>query len=306
MNYVQLYQAIQDYSENTESLFISNNTLFVQEAEERIYNSVQIPSLRKNVTGTVTASNKYLSCPNDYLSTYSMAVIDNTSGAYTYLLNKDVNFIREAYPTPTSTGLPKYYALFGSQYSNANELSFIMGPTPDASYNVELHYFYYPVSIVQGAISGSGTVVGGSLYTNGAYHNVPLTGGSGSGATANITISGQVVTSVTVKNGGNFYVVGDVLSCSSVYVGGSGSGFTYTITSIDNSAGTSWLGDNYDPVLFYGSMREAMLFMKGEADLVKYYEEKYMEALQQLNRLGTGLERGDAYRDGQAKIKVNP
>jgi hypothetical protein len=305
MNYVQLYQAIQDYSENTESLFVANISLFVKEAEERIYNSVQIPSLRKNVTGTVTASNKYLSCPNDYLSTYSMAVID-TDGSYKYLLNKDVNFIREAYPTPTSTGLPKYYALFGSQYSSANELSFIMGPTPNANYDVELHYFYYPVSIVQGVISGSGTVVGGSLYTNGSYINVPLTGGSGSGAIADITVSGQIVTAVTIKNGGNFYVVGDQLSCSSIYVGGSGSGFTYTVTGVDNSAGTSWLGDNYDPVLLYGAMREAMLFMKGEQDLVKYYEDKYTEALMQLNRLGTGLERGDAYRDGQAKIPVNP
>ena len=305
MNYVQLYQAIQDYSENTESLFVNNISRFVQEAEERIYNSVQIPSLRKNVTGTLTASNKYLSCPDDYLSTYSMAIID-TDTSYKYLLNKDVNFIREAYPTPTSTGLPKYYALFGSQYSNANELSFIMGPTPDTSYNVELHYFYYPVSIVQGVVSGSGTIAGGSLYTNGNYANVPLTGGSGSGATANITVAGQVITSVTIKNGGNFYVSGDVLSCSNTYVGGSGSGFTYTITGIDNTAGTSWLGDNYDPVLFYGAMREAMLFMKGEQDLVKYYEDKYTEALMQLNRLGTGLERGDAYRDGQAKIPVNP
>ena len=147
MNYVQIYQAIQDYSENTESLFVGNIPRFVMEAEDRIYNSVQIPSLRKNVTGTLTASNKYLSCPDDYLSTYSMAVID-TDTSYKYLLNKDVNFIREAYPTPTSTGLPKYYALFGSQYSNANELSFIVGPTPDSSYSVELHYFYYPVSIV--------------------------------------------------------------------------------------------------------------------------------------------------------------
>jgi hypothetical protein len=305
MNYVQLYQAIQDYSENTESLFVSNISRFVQEAEDRIYNSVQIPPLRKNVTGTLTASNKYLSCPDDYLSTYSMAVID-TDTSYKYLLNKDVNFIREAYPTPTSTGLPKYYALFGSQYSNANELSFIVGPTPDSSYNVELHYFYYPVSIVQGAILNIGTITGGSLYTNGTYSNVPLTGGSGSGATANITISGQTVTSVTIKNSGNFYVAGDVLSCSNTYVGGSGSGLVIPVASVNNTAGTSWLGDNYDPVLFYGAMREAMLFMKGEQDLVKYYEDKYTEALMQLNRLGTGLERGDAYRDGQAKIPVNP
>ena len=306
MNYVQLYQAIQDYSENTESLFVSNISTFVQEAEERIYNSVQIPSLRKNVTGTVTASNKYLSCPNDYLSTYSMAVIDGTTGAYSYLLNKDVNFIREAYPTPTSTGLPKYYALFGSQYTNANELSFIMGPTPDASYNVELHYFYYPVSIVQGAISSYNTPTGGSSYTNGVYPNVPLTGGQGSGATATITVAGNTVTTVTINNGGQFYAINDSLTTNSSYIGGTGSGFSVTVRLINNADGTSWLGDNYDPVLFYGSMREAMLFMKGEADLVKYYEEKYAEALSQLNRLGTGLERGDAYRDGQAKIKVNP
>jgi hypothetical protein len=308
MNYVQLYQAIQDYSENTESLFVGNIPRFVMEAEERIYNSVQIPSLRKNVTGTLTASNKYLSCPDDYLSTYSIAVIDG-SGNYTYLLNKDVNFIREAYPNPATinNGLPKYYALFGSQYSNANELSFIVGPTPDSSYTTELHYFYYPVSIVQGAILNIGTITGGSLYTNGTYSNVPLTGGSGSGATANITISGQTVTSVTIKNNGNFYVAGDVLSCSNTYIGGSGSGLVIPVSSVNNSAGTSWLGDNYDPVLLYGAMREAMLFMKGEQDLVKYYEDKYTEALAQLNRLGSGLERGDAYRDGQYRIgQVKP
>jgi hypothetical protein len=305
MNYVQLYQAIQDYSENTESLFVSNISRFVQEAEDRIYNSVQIPSLRKNVTGTLTASNKYLSCPNDYLSTYSMAIID-TDTSYKYLLNKDVNFIREAYPTPTSTGLPKYYALFGSQYSNANELSFILGPTPDTSYNVELHYFYYPVSIVQGAVSSYNTPTGGSSYTNGVYPNVPLTGGQGTGATATITVAGNTVTTVTINNGGQFYAVNDSLTAASSYIGGTGAGFSVTVRLIDNADGTSWLGDNYDPVLFYGAMREAMLFMKGEQDLVKYYEDKYTEALMQLNRLGTGLERGDAYRDGQAKIPVNP
>ena len=305
MNYVQLYQAIQDYSENTESLFVGNIPRFVMEAEERIYNSVQIPSLRKNVTGTLTASNKYLSCPDDYLSTYSMAVID-TDTSYKYLLNKDVNFIREAYPTPTSTGLPKYYALFGSQYSNANELSFIVGPTPDSSYSVELHYFYYPVSIVQSAISGFNAPTGGSSYTTGVYPNVSLTGGNGSGATATITVAGGVVSSVVLNNPGNFYAVGNSLTAASSSIGGTGSGFSVTIASVNNTAGTSWLGDNYDPVLFYGAMREAMLFMKGEQDLVKYYEDKYTEALMQLNRLGTGLERGDAYRDGQAKIPVNP
>jgi hypothetical protein len=306
MNYVQLYQAIQDYSENTESLFVGNIARFVQEAEDRIYNSVQIPSLRKNVTGTLTSSNKYLSCPDDYLSTYSMAVID-TDGSYKYLLNKDVNFIREAYPTPTSTGFPRYYALFGSQYSNPNELSFIVGPTPDSSYTTELHYFYYPVSIVQGVISGLNPPTGGSSYTTGVYPNVTLTGGQGSGATATITVAGGVVSSVALTNGGNFYSVGNSLTAASSDIGGTGSGFSVTISAVNNAAGTSWLGDNYDPVLFYGAMREAMLFMKGETDLVKYYEDKYNEALAQLNRLGSGLERGDAYRDGQYRIgQVKP
>ena len=229
MNYNELFSQIQSYTENQfpEFYLADGNTInvttqintFIQQAEERIYNTVQIPSLRKNVTGIATTGNPYLSCPDNYLSTYSMAVI-NIDGTYEYLLNKDVNFIRQSYPSPTVTGLPRYYALFGSQYSNLNELSFIMGPTPDVNYTVELHYFYYPESIV--------------------------------------------------------------------------------------TAGTSWLGDNYNPVLLYGSLVEAYTYMKGEADILATYVAKYQEALGQLNRLGTGLERGDAYRDGQAKIKVNP
>ena len=133
-------------------LFVSSIPVFVQQAETRIYNSVQIPALRKNVLGTVTAGNQYLSLPDDYLSTYSLAVIDS-SGNYNYLLNKDVNFIREAFPSVGQTGLPKYYSLFGSQYGNINELSYLMAPTPDSNYRVEMHYFYYPPTIVQGQIT---------------------------------------------------------------------------------------------------------------------------------------------------------
>lgn len=305
MNYVQLFQAIQDYSENTESLFVSNISRFVQEAEDRIYNTVQIPSLRKNVTGAATSGNRYLSAPNDYLSSFSMAVI-KPNGDYEYLLNKDVNFIRQAYPNPNDLGVPKYYSLFGSQFNNPNELSFLLGPTPDADYTMELHYFYYPESIVQGAIKTLSTPVPGAFYTDGVYPNVPLIGGEGTGATATITVTGSQVTSVQIDNSGYFYGVGNILTASSALIGGTGNGFQVSVVLINNPTGTSWLGDNYDPVLFYGAMREAMLFMKGEPDLVKYYEERYQEALQQLNRLGTGLERGDAYRDGQAKIKVNP
>lgn len=304
MNYVQLYQAVQDYAESSEQSFVDNISTFVRQAEDRIYNTVQIPVLRKNVTGTLTANNKYLSAPNDYLSTYSLAVI-KADGTYEYLLNKDVNFIRESYPQPTDTGTPKYYSLFGSQYTDPNELSFLLGPTPDSGYSVEMHYFYYPISIVQGAVN-NGTITPGFGYANGLYSNVPLTGGSGSGATANITIAGNLITKVTIDSPGNFYAVGDILTTSIAYIGGIGSGFQYTLTAVNNTLGTSWLGDNYDPCLLYGSLREAVLFQKGEQDMVTYYEKMFQDAMGQLNRLGTGLERGDAYRDGQAKIKVNP
>jgi hypothetical protein len=222
VNYADLVVEIQAYTQNYEADFVANIPTFVKQTETRVYNSVQIPALRKNATGLTTGNNKYLSCPPDFLSAFSLAVVDG-SGNYEYLLNKDVNFMRASYPNPTTTGLPKYYALFGpTVVSNiiTDELSFILAPTPDAQYTVELHYYYYPESIVD--------------------------------------------------------------------------------------AGTSWLGDNYDPVLLYGSLVEAYTFMKGEQDMMAYYKEKYQDALMQLNRLGTGLERGDAYRDGQAKIKVNP
>lgn len=210
MNYADLVTAVSNYTENTFTTAEMNT--FINQAEQRIYNSVQFPSLRKNVTGTVTANNKYLSCPLDYLATYSLAVIDAT-GAYEYLLNKDVNFIRQAYPQPTDTAIPKYYALFGPNSAVANELSFILGPTPDTTYSVELHYFFYPESIV--------------------------------------------------------------------------------------TAGTTWLGDNFDTVLLYGTLVEAYTFMKGETDMMQLYDGKYKEALGLAKRLGDGLERSDAYRSGQ-------
>ena len=307
MNYIELAQAIQDYSENTEALFVANIPRFVKEAEDRIYNSVQLPTLRKNVLGTTTASNQYLSLPSDWLSTYSVAVID-TSGNYTYLLNKDVNFLREAYPNSNVTGTPKYYAMFGPNVSNLESLSAIMAPTPDTAYGVELHYYYYPISIVQGQIDILTITAVGSAYTNGTYYNVPLTGGSGSGATATVVVLGKSISSVTIDNPGSLYAVGDTISIgtttnSGLGSSGSGSGFTATIASITNVSGTSWVGDNYDPVLFYGAMREAMIFMKGEQDMVAYYEQKYTEALAQLKRLGDGLERNDAYRKGQTSLE---
>ena len=306
MNYVQLQQIIQDYAENTESLFIANIPKFVEQAETRIYNFVNLPALRKNVTGTMTATNQYLSLPNDWLATYSVAIINATTGAYTYLINKDVNFIREAYPFPSSTGAPKYYALFGPQYTDVTELSLIVGPTPDQSYSVELHYFYYPPTIVQGQITTLNSLVAGSLYTPGIYSEVSLTGGSGANATATIVVSATgAVSSVTLNDGGSFYVVGDVLSFNASSIGsGTGSGFTITVSAVSNSAGTSWLGDNFDSTLLYGSLLEAYTYMKGEADVLAEYKQRYGEAMALLKQLGDAKDRQDAYRSGQVRIQV--
>ena len=320
MTYNELFTAVKNYLQNDfptdtwtdvagTGLISSNGTeqinLFIRQAEERIYNTVQIPALRKNVTGQTTGGNKYLSCPSDFLSVFSLAVIDG-DGNYEYLLNKDVNFIRAAYPNPNDEGIPKYYALFGPTVASSvisDELSFILGPTPDVLYNVELHYYYYPESIVQSPVTALNPITsGGSGYVNGTYYDVLLTGGTGSGATANVVVSGGVVTAVTLTGGGSLYTVGDTLSVGL----SSGTAFAVSVASVGNANGRTWLGDNYSPVLLYGTLVEGYIFLKGEQDLMSYYEKKYQDALAQLNRLGSGLERGDAYRDGQYKMKVGP
>lgn len=208
MNYTELKANIQDICEN--SFTDDQLAMFTQQAEQKIYNSVQIPALRKNVTGTLTNGNKYLSTPSDFLWTYSIAVID-ANGVYTFLLNKDVNFMREAYPNPASTGAPKHYAYF-------DDNSFILGPTPNAAYSMELHYGYYPQSIV--------------------------------------------------------------------------------------TASTTWLGEEFDSALLNGALVEAIRFMKGEQDLVANYTNMYLLAMKQLENLGDGKLREDAYRSGQFRTSV--
>ena len=308
MNYTALSDAIQNYTQNYETTFVGNISTFVQQAEERISNTVLFPALRKNVTSMVNPGFKYVSSPNDFLAVLSLAVID-ADGNYEYLINKDVNFMRAAYPNPNDTGLPQYYALFGPTITSGtitNELSFIVAPTPDAVYDVELHYYYYPESIVQGSITNAVLDNAGDFnYTDGVYQNVPLTGGSGFGAQATIVVFNNFIESVTIITPGSYYVVGDILSAAPNLIG-NGTGFTVAVDSISNATGTSWIGDNYSPVLLYGSLVEAYTFMKGEQDMMAYYEKKYQDALAQLIRLGGALERGDAYRDGQYKGKAAP
>lgn len=225
MNYTELVQAIEDYTETTEPTFVSEIPNFVQLAEQRIYNSVQLPAIRKNQIGALTAGNQYLTLPTDWLSTFSLAVIYPTpggppppippptppivAGASYFLLNKDTNFIREAFPSPTVLGMPTHYAQF-----DVNTV--ILGPTPNLDYSVELHYFYYPESIV--------------------------------------------------------------------------------------TANNTWLGDNFETVLLYGSLREAAVFQKQEADIIQNLEAKYQENLMLLKGLGDGRDRRDAYRSGQTRV----
>lgn len=211
MNYTQLVAEIQSYVEN--EFATDDINTFIQQTEQRVYNAIQLPAIRKNVTGSVSSGNKYLTCPTDWLATFSMAMISATN-EYTYLLDKDVNFIRESFPDTDAAfyGVPQYYAQFDQD-------SFILGPTPDANYSVELHYYYYPQSIV--------------------------------------------------------------------------------------TANTSWLGDNFDSVLLYGSLLEAYTYMKGEADVIAGYQKRYDEALALLKTLGDGKNRRDAYRSGQARVPVN-
>lgn len=209
MNYSELVTMIQDLCENEETSFVAHIPDFVEAAEKRIYNAVLIPALRKTSTAdTLTLGDRVYTLPADWLATFSLAVIDPVSGAYSYLLNKDMSFIRESFPDPTVTGVPTHYA-------HIDETQLVLGPTPDAAYGVEINYFYYPESIV--------------------------------------------------------------------------------------TAGTTWLGDNFDMVLLYGAVREAYLYMKGEADLAASYETKYQEALLLLKELGEGKNRRDEYRSGQRR-----
>jgi len=222
------------------------------------------------------------------------------------LIDKDITFMCQAFPNPNTTGQPKYYALFGPTISGGqltNGLAYQFGPTPDAAYQLEVNYYYYPPSIVAGVITAFTGLVGGSGYTNGTWYDVSLTGGAGASATATLTIANGAVTNCVLEGGGSLYLVGDVLSSNDVVIG-NGTGFSITVQAINNSTGTSWLGDSYEQVLLYACLVEAYGFMKGEADMMTYYMQKYDDGIAQLRRLGDGLERGDAYRDGQFKRPV--
>mgnify|MGYP001001301520 FL=1 len=218
MNYSELVQAIKDYTENEETTFVTNIPTFVQQAEERIHRLIIIPELRKNVTATTTNGNQYVTRPSDFLSVFSLAVVDGSSN-YEYLIPKDVNFIREAYPAAATSGLPRFYAIFdGDVQATGTTGNFIVGPTPDSAYSIELHYYFDPPSIV--------------------------------------------------------------------------------------TSSTSWLGDNAERVLLYGSLIEAYTFMKGEQDVLAMYQKNFDESLNDLALLGNARLKRDNYRDGEPRADM--
>jgi len=305
VNYAQLYVAIQSYVQNYDSDFVDSIPTFVRQAERRIYNSVQLAYLRKTLVGALTTGVQYLSTPEDFLSTYSLSLV-KPDGSYEFLIDKDITFMRQAFPNPTSLGQPQYYALFGPTVSNGaltNGLAYQFGPTPNAAYQLEINYYYYPPSIVSGVILTLTPPVGGAGYNNGTWYDVRLTGGSGASATATVTVAGGAITNIVVESGGSLYIVGDTLTSTDVQLG-NGAGFSVSVAAINNSTGTSWLGDSYEQVLLYACLVEGYGFMKGETDMMTYYMQKYDDGIAQLRRLGDGLERGDAYRDGQFKRPV--
>jgi hypothetical protein len=300
MTYLELVAAIQSYTENTFPT-TSINT-FIQQAEQRIYNNVQFPAIRKNTLSNISAGGSYITPPAGFLSVYSFAIIDTATSEYTYLLNKDVNFLREAYPNPNDLGVPKYYAVFGMDSSTNTSITLMVAPAPAAAQNIEIHYYSYPTSIIQGPIITLSFTTTGDGYVDGIYYNVPLLNGTGSSATlSQVAVAGGVVQSVTLGASGSDYIIGDTLSISNSYLGGTGSGATFTVSSTN---GTTWLSYNFDSVLLYGSLVEAYTYMKGEPDMVALYDSKYKEALALAKRLGDGLERQDAYRSGQFRQAV--
>jgi len=300
MFYSELINAVNAYVENNFPTVDANR--MIEQAEQRIFNTVQLPSLRKNVTGTLSAGNQYLSAPADFLSVYSLAIypVDGSSNNQLFLLNKDVNFIREAYPSSTYQGQPKHYAIFGPQSTNEAYLTFIVGPTPNIAYNAELHYYYYPTSIIQAAIGSLTLGNSGAGYTNGTYYNVSLTGGTGNSATATIIVSGGIVTSVVLVSRGCLFAVNDVLTATF----GNGTGFTAIVSTINNPYGETWIGDNFDSALLNGTLVEAITYIKGEDSMLKLYQDRYTQSIALLKNLGDGKLRMDAYRDGQVRTAV--
>ena len=274
--YTTLKQAIKDYTENDETTFVSNLPVFIRNTEERILKNVQLSLFQKNASGVMSDSNKFLTCPSDFLAPFSLSYTASSSNQV-FLNFKDSNFIQSFNPNSATTGSPRYYGQFDVD-------NFILAPTPDSGYTVELQYYYRPSSIttsnfVLTLTSVSGTFVAGETVSGGT-----------SGQSSNLDSIDSTALTVDIPSGD--YVVGETLT-------GGTSGATGVISAIGADTTESWISQNAEVALLYGALMEAYVFMKGEQDLQVLYEKRFGEAIMGLKMLGESREVTDEYRTGQ-------
>jgi len=276
--YTSLKSAIQDYTQNTESSFVSNMALFVRLAEERILKSVQLNLFQKNVSGTMTSGNQYLAVPDDFISPFSLSITNSSN--YEYLQLKSLEFVQAYNPNPATTGIPKYYAQFDLDY-------FVLAPTPNSGYTTSLSYLYRPTSLTSSKFTLTLNNVSGTFTTSDT-----LTGSTSGEQTTVDSVPSASTLSVIIPNGS--FTVGETIT-------GSSSGATATIASIGADTTVSWLGENAELTLLYASLTEAYIYMKGEPDLISLYNTKLMESLGRLKNLGEAQEISDEYTYGQIR-----
>tara|TARA_R110002012_G_scaffold316854_1_gene532415 strand:+ start:471 stop:1325 length:855 start_codon:yes stop_codon:yes gene_type:complete len=273
--YTTLKTAIKDYTENQETTFVTHLVDFIKTTEERIFKSVDLDFFRKNVNGTTTNGNQFLAVPTDYLASFSLSI--ENSGTREFLLQKDVNFLQEYSPSTTATGTPKYYGLYDYQ-------NFLLSPTPDAAYTAELHYYYRPESLTDSKVVLTVSSVSGTFVDN-----ETITGGT-SGATTTINEALTATTSRIVLPSTDF-TVGETIT-------GGTSGATGTVVSTTSDTTQTWLSENAPNAMLYGSLVEAYTFMKGEADVMKMYNDRFSESLIRMKDYAEARENADAYKNG--------
>ena len=273
--YTQLKTAVKNYTDNQETVFISNLDRLILTAEERIFKSVDFEFFRKNVSGSMTSGNEFLAVPDDYLASFSLSLTNSSSKEF--LLQKDVNFIQEYNPNPSTTGVPKYYAIYDIN-------NFILSPTPNANFDVELHYYYRPTSLTKSKVTLTVSNVTGTFSSG-----ETITGGTSGESTTINSLTSVTELVITLPTGD--FTVGETVT-------GGTSGATGVVVSTSADTTLTWLSENAPNALLYGSIIESYVFMKGEPDIMSMYNERFVESLVRLKDLGEARENDDANRQG--------
>ena len=275
--FTTLRESVQDYTQNDEASFVANMGMFVELAEERVLKSVQLNEFQKNAAGIMASGNQFLNVPSDFLAPFSLSITNSSN--YVFLMFKDLDYVQTYNPNPATTGTPKYYAQF-----DVNNL--LIGPTPDAAYTTTLSYFYRPASLTESLLVL--TVGATGSFTNGET----ITGGT-SGVVSTIkSIPSSTTLSILVPSG--TFTDGETIT-------GATSGATTTVTSTGADTTVSWMSENAEIALLYGTLIEASTYMKGEQDVMAMYNSRFAEAISRLKNFGEAEEVSDEYRTGQIR-----